>query len=310
MEMIEVQGQPPHNSEPVVLIIGKMDGVHLGHQSLLQEAERLATEEDKIAVYGFSDHPKWVLRGDESYKYSLSTIEDRQTRLEQFGVDRYYHVHFTKEYAKTSPEEFVLQHLNRLNVRHVIVGEDFRFGKGRGSDAEGLAELCQQIGADVSIVPGVQLHDRKVSSTDIRTHVTQGRMEAAQAMLGRPFEITGVVEKGEQLGRQLGFPTLNIGDIEEYVKVKPGVYLGLVKKVQEAPEYYYTLISAGYRPTVNGDSYKVEAYLLDFSGDLYDQKVTVQFLRHMRDEENFDGMDALIEQMHEDEKNARAILGI
>lgn len=310
MEMIEVQGLPPHNPDPVVLIIGKMDGVHLGHQTLLEEAERLASEHDKIAVYGFSDHPKWVLRDDESFKYSLSTIEDRQARLEQFGVDRYYHVHFTKEYAKTSPEQFVLQHLNRLNVRQVIVGEDFRFGKGRGSDAEGLAELCQQIGAEVSIVPGVMLHDRKVSSTDVRNHVSQGRMEAAQAMLGRPFELTGYVEKGEQLGRQLGFPTLNIGGIGEYVKVKPGVYLGLVKLVQEAPEYYYTLISAGYRPTVNGDSYKVEAYLLDFSGNLYDQKVTVQFLRHMRDEENFDGMDALIEQMHQDEVNAREILGL
>ncbi|QAS52593.1 bifunctional riboflavin kinase/FAD synthetase [Halobacillus litoralis] len=310
METIEVNGQPPHNKEPLVLIIGKMDGVHLGHQSLLREAERLASAEDKIAVYGFSDHPKWVLKGDEEFKYMLSKEEDKQRRLEGFGVDRYYHVHFTKEYAKTSPEEFVLEHLSRLNVRHIVVGEDFRFGKGRGSDAEGLAELCTQIGAEVSIVPGVMLNGAKVSSTDIRTHVKEGRMEAAQAMLGRPFELTGIVEKGEQLGRELGFPTLNMGDIEDYVNVKPAVYLGLVKIVQDAPEYYYTLISAGYRPTVNGDSYKVEAYLLDFSGDLYNRKVSVQFLRHLRDEVNFDGMDALVEQMNQDEREARSILGL
>ncbi|WP_226585589.1 bifunctional riboflavin kinase/FAD synthetase [Halobacillus litoralis] len=310
METIEVHGQPPHNSDPVVLIIGKMDGVHLGHQSLLKEAKRLAGPEDQVAVYGFSDHPKWVLRGDEEFKYALSTEQDKRLRLEQYGVDRYYHVHFTKEYAKTSPEEFVLEHLKRLNVRQVVVGEDFRFGKGRGSDAEGLAELCQSIGTDVSIVPGVMLNGSKVSSTDIRSQVSKGRMEVAQAMLGRPFELTGTVEKGEQLGRQLGFPTLNVGQIDDYVKVKPGVYLGLVQLVQEAPEYYYTLISAGYRPTVNGDSYKVEAYLLDFAGDLYNQSVTVKFLRHLRGEENFNGMDALVDQMKKDEQNAREILGL
>ncbi|MYL39473.1 bifunctional riboflavin kinase/FAD synthetase [Halobacillus litoralis] len=310
MELIEVQGRPPENQEPVVLIIGKMDGVHLGHQSLLEEAEKLARPEDKIAVYGFSDHPKWVLRGEESFKYGLSTLEDKLARLERFGVDRYYHVHFTKEYAKTSPDEFVLEHLNRLNIQHVIVGEDFRFGKGRGSDAEGLAELCREIGAGISIVPGVMLHGAKVSSTDIRTHVSNGRMEAAQAMLGRPYEVTGVVEKGEQLGRTLGYPTLNVGGIDGYIKAKPGVYLGLVKLVQDSPEYYYTLISAGYRPTVNGDSYKVEAYLLDFSGDLYDRKVTVKFVRHLRDEENFDGVDALVAQMQKDEQKARRILGL
>ncbi|ELK47500.1 riboflavin biosynthesis protein RibF [Halobacillus sp. ACCC02827] len=310
METIEVTGRPPESSEPKVLIIGKMDGVHLGHQALLREAKSLAAEGEKLAVYAFSDHPKWVLRGDEAFKASLSTDMDKQRYLKAYGVELYYHVHFTKEYAKTSPEEFVLEHLNRLNIRHVVVGEDFRFGKGRGSDAEGLKELCASIDIGVSIVPGVLMHGDKVSSTDIRNHVMGGRMEAAQSMLGRPFEVTGVVEKGQQLGRTLGYPTLNVGGIDAYVNVKPAVYLGTVQIGWDKPEYHYTLISAGYRPTVNGDSYKVEAYLLDFSGDLYGREVTVQFLRHLRDEVNFNGMDALVEQMKHDEEEARSILGL
>ena len=133
-------------------------------------------------------------------------------------------------------------------------------------------------------------------------------MEAAQSMLGRPFEMTGIVEKGEQLGRQLGFPTLNMGNIQDYVELRPGVYLGLVDLSDDSS--YYTLVSAGYRPTVNGDSYKVEAYLLDFSGDLYGRQVTLKFYRHLRDEVNFEGLDALVEQMKMDELEARKILGI
>ncbi|KHE67227.1 riboflavin kinase, partial [Halobacillus sp. BBL2006] len=186
----------------------------------------------------------------------------------------------------------------------------FRFGKGRGSDAEGLADLCRQLDIPVTILPIVKLNSEKISSTTIRSLVKQGRMEAAQAMLGRPFELTGVVEKGEQLGRELGFPTLNLGGIEEYVEVKPAVYLGVVQISEESPEHYYTLISAGYRPTVNGDSYKVEAYLLDYSGDLYNQNVRIKFLRHLRDEVDFKGVEVLVEQMKEDEREARLILGL
>ncbi|MCA1012491.1 bifunctional riboflavin kinase/FAD synthetase [Halobacillus halophilus] len=310
MEIFEVTAHPPQNSEPVVLVIGKMDGMHLGHQHLLNEAKKLASSEDKIAVYGFSDHPKWVLKGDPEYASSLSSYQDKIRLLQGYGVDRYYHVHFTKEYAKTSPEEFVFEHLSQLNISHILVGEGFRFGKGRGSDAQGLTDICKEINVPVKIVPHLKMNGEKISSTRIRSLVQEGKMEAVQSMLGRPLEITGVVEKGEQLGRELGFPTLNLGDIKEYVEVKPAVYLGVVKLHREAPEHYYTLISAGYRPTVNGDSYKVEAYVLDFSGDVYEQTVSVKFLRHLRDEVDFKGMDALVEEMKQDERYAREILGL
>ena len=309
METINITTKSPQSDQPKVVVIGKFDGLHLGHQHLLATAQSLVTDEE-LAVYGFSDHPKWVLKEDEEYKASLTSYEDLKRLLTDFGVDRYYHVQFTKEYAKTSPQDFVNEHLRPLSITHLVVGEGFRFGKGRGSDADGLKELCEEIGISVTIVPHTKIHGEKISSTAIRTLVREGKMEAVQSMLGRPFEITGKVEKGEQLGRELGYPTLNLGQIEEYVEVKPAVYLGTVKLYPEAPDYYYTLISAGYRPAVNGDSYKVEAYIMDFSGDLYDQQVSVTFLRHLRDETDFQGLDALVEQMKQDEEYAREILGL
>ncbi|MCP3029400.1 bifunctional riboflavin kinase/FAD synthetase [Halobacillus sp. A5] len=311
METIDVSAVPPKNNKRTILLIGKFDGLHLGHQKLLSRARALRQKDEEIAVFGFSDHPLWVLKGEAAYEKSLSSYQDKLQLLEKAGVDRYYHINFTKEYAQITPEQFVKEQIGQLNVSCIVIGEGFRFGKGRHADVNGLKELCLEQEIKVAIVPHVSFQHEKVSSTTIRHHTAAGRMEAAQSMLHRPFEMTGVVEKGEALGRQLGFPTLNVGRIDEYVRPKPGVYIGVVQVQGSASdEYYYTLISAGYRPTVNGDSYKVEAYLLDFSGDLYERTVTVQFLRFMRGEENFDGLDELVQQMEKDEEEARGILGL
>ncbi|KHE67180.1 riboflavin kinase, partial [Halobacillus sp. BBL2006] len=132
METIEVTGRPPQNEKETVLVIGKMDGIHLGHQTLLHEANKASTRDEGIAVYSFSEHPKWVLKGEEEYKYTLTSSHHKRELLESFGVDRYYHVNFTEEYARTSPETFVFEHLDQLNLSRIIIGEDFRFGKGRG----------------------------------------------------------------------------------------------------------------------------------------------------------------------------------
>ncbi|WP_101846846.1 bifunctional riboflavin kinase/FAD synthetase [Halobacillus sp. Marseille-P3879] len=311
MKTFEVTDLPPENNKSTILLIGKFDGLHLGHQQLLDKANALRQNNEDISVFGFSEHPLWVLKGDETYKRSLSSYQDKLQTLEKSGVDRYYHIKFTKEYAQITPEQFVHEHITQLNVSTIVVGEGFRFGKGRNADAEGLKQLCQEHDISVFILPHITLQHEKVSSTKVRLHVAEGRMEAVQSLLNRPFELTGIVEHGEALGRQLGFPTLNVGGIEEYVRPKPGVYIGTVQvQGSQAGEYYYTLISAGYRPAVKGESYKVEAYLLDFSGDLYDRIVTVKFLRFIRGEENFDGLDDLVNQMQHDEAEARTILGL
>ncbi|WAH39157.1 riboflavin kinase [Alicyclobacillus dauci] len=157
------------------------------------------------------------------------------------------------------------------------------------------------------------MNNRKVSSSDIRNHVKTGRVEAAQALLGRPYTITGPVIHGAGVGHQLGFPTANLGGLDEFALPAPGVYEGIAEihsSPLEGNTFWYTLISVGYRPTVNGKSYEIEAYLLDFDGDLYGKDLSVSFIRRARDEIKFSGVDALIAQMHLDESIARDRFGL
>ncbi|TGB02004.1 riboflavin kinase [Halobacillus salinus] len=269
METIHVKERIPQSNRPQIAVIGAFDGLHLGHQHILDTARTFVTDHIELAVY------QWPGSG------GLTSYQDQVRLLSEFGVDRFYHC--IKPFS-----------VDELQAERLIVSES-------------MADQVGDTDIPVTVVPDAKHQGEPITSERIRTLVTAGKMEAVQSMLGRPFEITGVVEKGEQLGRQLGFPTLNLGQIEEYVEVKPAVYLGTV---QVDTDYYYTLISAGYRPTVNGDSYKVEAYIMGFSGNLYDKQVSVKFLRHLRDETDFQGLDVLVEQMKQDERYAREILGL
>ncbi|WP_079525281.1 riboflavin kinase [Halobacillus hunanensis] len=262
------------DDQPVVLIIARFDSLHRGHQHLINKAKPYAVSQGELAV--------WDLSAREPV---LTSLEDKLHILTDLGVDRYY------DHSKLKP----------LNCKRIVIEEDLQ---------QEAAELYDFQDTPVTIVHQPALNHEKIQRAAIQTFVEKGQMEAAQSLMGRPYQTTGTVVKGDALGRQLGFPTLNLGGIDEYVKPKPGVYLGVVEVHKETSAFYYTLISAGYRPTVNGETFKVEAYLLNFSGDLYGEKVTVSYLRHMRDEEDFDGLDVLVEQMKQDERNARMILGM
>ncbi|WP_042463264.1 bifunctional riboflavin kinase/FAD synthetase [Neobacillus dielmonensis] len=312
MEIIEVTSKPPYDSTPLTLVIGKFDGVHLGHQAVLQTAKEMKGEGEALAVLGFSDHPLWILKKDPEYQSKLTPDQEKMRILTRFGVDRYYRVEFTEEYARITANEFVLEHLSRLNVKRIVVGEGFHFGKGGDGSVTELVNLCSKIKSSVTVVPEIKEHGRKISSTRIRSLVKNGKMEAVQGLLGRPYTITGEVIHGEALGRTLGFPTINLGGTESYIEPKPGVYLGTaeIHHEKEGNEIWNVLISAGYRPTVNGQGYLVEAYLIDYSGDLYGKTASVSFLRYMRGEIKFTGLDALIAQMELDKKEAKELLEI
>ncbi|WP_462411671.1 bifunctional riboflavin kinase/FAD synthetase [Neobacillus sp. Marseille-QA0830] len=312
MEIIQVTSEPPYDSTPLTLVIGKFDGVHLGHQSVLQTAREMKGKSETLAVLSFSDHPLWILKKAPGYQQKLTPDQEKVRILKQFDVDRYYRVHFTEEYAKITANEFILEHLSKLNVKQIVVGEGFHFGKGGDGSANELIKLCSQINVSVTVVPEMREHGRKINSTHIRSLVKNGNMEAVQSLLGRPYTISGEVVHGEALGRTLGFPTINLGSTGSYVEPKPGVYLGTAKihHEEEGNEIWNALISAGYRPTVNGQGYLVEAYLIDYAGDLYGKTVHVSFLRYMRGEIKFTGLDALIERMELDKKEAKVILGI
>lgn len=309
LEVIHELSKSSLNKQSQVLLIGKFDGVHIGHLKLIQIARQFVEQNDLLAIMSFSDYPLWVLQQNPAYEQAITPTSEKMNILQECGIDRFYDVSFTKEFASMEAEAFVLNDLASLQIKHIVVGEGFRFGKGGKGDVELLRKLCKQLQLELTVVPHVQENGRKISSTTIRQYITEGKVEAAQSLLGRPYSISGYVIHGQALGRTLGFPTANItGTDENFVLPKPGIYAGTVQ-ISEY-EHFNALISVGYRPTVNGDSYLIEAYLIDFSGDLYDRLVTVSFLYYMREEMKFSNLDLLLEQMNEDKRQARAYFGM
>lgn len=312
MELINISSKPAYDSKPLILLIGKFDGVHKGHQHLLKCAKEHKRRDEVIAIWSFNEHPLWIISKDPLYKDKLSLDKQKIETLKGFGVQRYYQVDFTKEYASITGKDFILEHLSRLNIKHIIVGDDFHFGKGAASSTADLIEWCSSIDILVTVVPKIMENGKSISSTSIRSFIQQGHIEAANSLLGKPYTITGTVVKGNALGRTLGFPTINLADVNGYVLPKPGVYLGTVEiqHDQKVKEYWQVLISAGYRPTVAGEDYLIEAYLIDYEGDLYGKNVSLSFLRSMRGEMKFESLEELIVQMKEDKKAAKIMLGL
>ncbi|MFD2117362.1 bifunctional riboflavin kinase/FAD synthetase [Paenibacillus yanchengensis] len=305
MELIEVTTTPAQDQTPITLVIGKFDGVHRGHVQLLQNA--LQHKQGKLAVMSFSDHPRWILRGEDEYRQHLTPLQHKLVLLESMGVEKFYHINFTKEFSAITAEQFVQQHLAALNVQRLVIGADFRLGKDGSANAETLSKLCGDIGIIVDVIPLLQATTEKISSTSIRHFLKNGQIEAANEQLGRKYAVWGEVIHGNALGRTLGFPTINLGGMaHDYVPPKPGVYIGRVEVTTEnnKKEQLPALISAGFRPTVDGKHYLIEGYILNFSGNLYGQQVAIYFEQLVRNELKFENLDDLIAQMELDRQHA------
>ncbi|GIN61222.1 riboflavin biosynthesis protein [Robertmurraya siralis] len=307
MKIIEVETLPPDDSQPLVLMIGKFDGIHKGHQKILETAQLYKQKEEILAVMSFSEHPLWILTGDVAYKEKLTPEPEKIRFLQEFGVKRYYRIPFIKEYANLSAKTFILEHIARLNVKRIIVGEGFVFGKGREGGTKELSTYCRKLNIQVIVVPLETENGAKMSSSLIRAFIRKGKIKEANAQLYRPFTIIGTVINGQALGRKLGFPTANMELTDTYVLPKPGIYVGRAT-VDAYSKKWNVLISAGYRPTVNGDHYLIEVHFLNFNDDLYGRKIAVSFLHYLREEIKFQGLDPLIEQMKKDKLEAGKIL--
>lgn len=312
MEIINVTGLPPESEKEQVLAIGKFDGIHIGHQAII-DAAKADLGSDVLSVLSFTPHPVFVLANKQEYKRVLTPLADKERLLAQYGVDRLYLIHFTPEYAKTTAETFVFEHLHRLHLKRVIVGADFRFGQGGKAGVSELTELCARMGVPVTMAEQVEENGMKVSSSQIRAHLGAGRVEAAEALLGRAYSISGTVIHGDKLGRTIGFPTANLDGIDAYVLPKFGVYAVAVEVAGEPGnrgQNWFGVVNVGQRPTVNGQNLRVEAHLLGFDGDLYGKTLRVSFLRRIRDEQKFPGLAELKEQIRRDCEFARSVLGI
>ncbi len=290
--------------------IGAYDGVHLGHRALLRDLSARAEAAGlSTVVVTFDRHPAGVVR-PESAPPQLTDLEQKLELLAACGVDSTYVVAFDRARADESAEEFVKEVLvDRLDARLVVVGEDFHFGHGRKGNVALLTKLGQRYGFEVI---GARLtgDGEPVSSTRIRTMVAQGDVVGAAALLGRPHEVRGAVVRGDgRGGPELGFPTANLAVADDIALPADGMYAGYFTRADGS--VHQAAIYVGRRPTFyepGTASVLVEAYLLNFEGDLYGEHSRVSFVSRLRDDQKFDSVDALVAQMHRDVADAEKVL--
>ena len=290
---------------PIVLAIGYFDGVHKGHQQVIKKACALAKEYSlPCGVMTFSPHPKEVL-GITKKIDQLTPLATKLALLENLGVDYAYVVKFSKEFAAISPEAFVNEFLLSLHVKGIVVGFDFTFGAKGSANAEKLINLSKDR-FFVEIVEPFNYRGNKISSTLIRSHLLSGDIQEIKNLLGRNFSINGVVIHGNKRGRTIGFPTANLKLTEDYLSIKNGVY---VVKVHVNNKLFPGVMNIGYRPTIADEKIaSYEVHLLDYSGDLYDQLITVELVCFIREEQKFNSLDELKLQINKDVTFAKKAL--
>ena len=285
-------------SKNTVVTIGTFDGVHIGHQKIVNRLVNQA-ELDSV-ILTFFPHPRMVLQQDNTIKL-LHTIEEKTSVLEQLGLDHLVIHPFTKEFSRLTAQQFVENILvNQLKAKKIIIGYDHRFGRNRTADISTLKDFGEQYGFVVEEITKQDVDDVAVSSTKIRTALQKGQIEKANAFLGQPYMLTGTIVKGKGIGKTLGYPTANI-QIEEAYKLIPknGVY---IVKTNFKGITYFGMMNIGTNPTVGGKSQTIETYFFNMDTDLYGSKMTIQMLKRIRDEKKFASVDQLIEAMQNDEK--------
>ena len=284
--------------------MGNFDGVHLGHRSVID----LARGKAPLGIITFEPHPRQVFQPDAP-PFRLMNAEARANRLAKLGVDHLFQLQFNKALAALTPEDFARQVLAEgLGISHIVVGADFCFGKGRAGKADDLKALGTRLGFATTIAPLLAIKGREVSSTAIRTALTEGRPRDAAAMLGHLHRIEGEVIHGEKRGRELGYPTANMALTGLHLP-RFGVYAVKVD-VLTGPQAgaYVGAASLGVRPMFDGQVPNLETFLLEFKGDLYGHHLSVALVDFLRPEMKFDGLPALITQMEADCARAREIL--
>ena len=286
-----------------IFALGFFDGVHLGHQALLRRCVELAAQLNmSAAAITFENHPQSLF--SEQSPALLSTAADRRDLLRQYGMDNIYEFPVTKE-VMGKPWDVFLEELLLLGAAGFVCGYDFRFGHRGQGNAELLKAFCDQRGMPCVILPEQDMDGVRISSTYIRRQLETGDMATAVRFLGHPYILTGKVVKGQQLGRKLGFPTANLRLPASLVIPKFGVY-ACVARVEG--KRYPAVTNVGTRPTVSGVGITVEPWILDYSGDLYGQEITLEFYRFLRPETKFDSLEDLQAEIFRNADQTREIL--
>jgi riboflavin kinase/FMN adenylyltransferase len=293
-----------------VVTIGVFDGVHRGHQSIIGHTVKRARDLGlQSVVMTFDPHPAEVVRPG-SHPAVLTEPVRKAELIEQLGVDALCVVPFTAEFSRLSPEAFVHDVLvEALHSATVVVGDNFRFGHRAAGDVTLLEGLGRSFGFTVEDAPLVSSDGLVFSSTYIRSCVDAGDVRAAAAALGRPHRLGGVVVRGDQRGRELGFPTANLMCHRYAAIPADGVYAAWLVRGGVHAGRQMAAVSVGTNPTFSGRERRVEAYVLDFSGDLYGERVSLDFIGHLREQRAYEGIEPLVAQIREDVEQTRALLG-
>jgi riboflavin kinase/FMN adenylyltransferase len=287
--------------------VGSFDGVHLGHHAVLREIARRAAAAGRASVLvTFEPHPLEIVNPQAAPPLLTTGLEKREI-LAQTPLDYVLFLRFDRRLASLTPEEFVrgvlLEH---CAMRELVIGHDHGFGRGRSGDVETLRRLGAECGFEVDVVPAVDYGDQHVSSSRIRRAVAGGDLATAARMLGRPYQVSGRVGRGERRGRLIGVPTINLMDIPPRKLLPPdGVY---AVRVEWRGGRAGGMMNQGPRPTFEDGRRSLEAHLFDFDGDLYDEWVRIEWIERLRDVERFASVEALQQQLERDRSRARAVL--
>lgn len=307
---MEVLRDPLGNDDPPrgsILSIGNFDGVHIGHQAVLTHVvERARSMGVPAVAMTFDPHPIKLLRPSEAPRL-VSTLEQRLSLISRTGIESCLVLPFTHKLARMTASDFVRKVLvERLGIRDVYIGNNFRFGADRGGDVALLSQMGEELGFQAGASPIVEAAGGVVSSSRVRRAISEGRVEEAETLLGRAVFLDGLVLEGKRLGRTLGFPTLNI-ESENEIELNHGVYVTAVH-IPSFSRTFAAVTNIGVRPTVYRNSLTtVESHLLDFTADVYREKVRLFFVQRLREERAFDSTMQLMTQIRRDVEGAREV---
>ncbi len=290
-----------------VLTIGTFDGVHIGHQKILQKLQEEAYKIDgETVLFTFYPHPRMVLNPTNHGLKLIQTQEEKIEKLKKIGLENLIVQPFTSEFSNLSAKDFVEKFLiEKLNVKKLVIGHDHQFGKNREGTLEFLKEMSVKHNFEVIEIPAQEINEVNISSTKVRKAIESGDIDVANAYLGFPFELNGVVVKGKQLGRTIGFPTANI-ELKSDIKILPkkGVYAAEIQLSDYT--HYIGMMNIGNRPTISNELKEtIEVNIFDFNQSIYSNEIKVKLFGRIRDEFKFDSIEKLKEQLIKDEKTCR-----
>jgi len=288
------------NPSPTVLSLGMFDGVHLGHIAIIDHLKTIADKNHyPTSILTFWPHPRKVFNPNDDLKL-LNTLEEKTQLLSQAGIEILILQEFNEEFRNLTGEEFVRQILvEKLKVKHIIIGYDHVFGKNKSGNFQLLQELSKELDFEVSQLEAVKKDENSISSTKVRNALSEGNIVSANAMLGYHYPISGKVVHGKKLGRTIGYPTANIEVDEIKLLPKKGAY---IVEVYHQDKFYKGMLSIGTNPTVNGEKLTTEVYILDFNKDIYGDFITVKFRDYLHEEIKFESLEKLIERLDEDKQ--------